>query len=163
MVLVQEVSLALTLTPPRRNAHLVRGDLHELTAQIRKAKVKESQRVVKRAKSDPKKVPPTGTSPSGKTARPACFNWLKGACSNAQCDFWHSLACRFFSKNTCEAGDKCKFQHVRPKAAANADVNISDSSEHKPTEVKAKVKAKAKAGAVLSIPLLVAASFYPGP
>jgi hypothetical protein len=57
MVLFQEVSLALTLTLPRRKAHLVRGDLHEVTAQRRKAKVKEIQRVVKRAESDPKKVP----------------------------------------------------------------------------------------------------------
>ena len=122
-----------------------------------KGKGKSKSRETSRERSQ---KDPTGTSPSGKLARPVCCNWLKGACNNAQRDFWHSPACRFFSKNTCEAGDKCKFQHVRPKAAANADANIDINSDHKQNEAKPKpkVKGQAKAGAVLSIPLLVAAS-----
>ena len=82
-----------------------------------------------RAKPTPKTAPPCepptprgrsasrkrslgGRSPSGKTNRQPCKNFLKGICTKSLCDYWHPPECRFYkSESGCKFGTECSFPH----------------------------------------------------
>ena len=55
---------------------------------------------------------PRGKSPSGRTSRWPCKDYLKGTCNNSSCKRWHPPECLFYkSKNGCRFGEKCSFAH----------------------------------------------------
>ena len=59
-----------------------------------------------------------GTSPSGNKDKPACFRWLKGTCTDKNCGYWHSPACRDFKAGSCVKGKNCEFVHHTDKIKA---------------------------------------------
>ena len=53
-----------------------------------------------------------GRSPSGKTTRQRCKNFLNGTCSKLLCDCWHPPECQFCkSESGCTFGTECSFPH----------------------------------------------------
>ena len=76
-------------------------------------------------KNDPPSEPPTprgrsasrkrsirGRSPSGKTSRQPCKNFVKGTCTELPCDCWHPPECQFFkSESGCKFGAECSYPH----------------------------------------------------
>ena len=55
---------------------------------------------------------PRGKSPSGRTSRWPCKDYLKGTCNNSSCKRWHPPECLFYKdKNGCRFGEKCSFAH----------------------------------------------------
>ena len=55
---------------------------------------------------------PRGKSPSGRTSRWPCKDYLKGTCNNSSCKRWHPPECLFYkSKKGCRFGEKCSFAH----------------------------------------------------
>ena len=53
-----------------------------------------------------------GRSPSGKTNRQQCRDFLKGTCTKLPCDCWDPPECHFLkSEMGCTFGDKCSFPH----------------------------------------------------
>ena len=55
---------------------------------------------------------PRGKSPSGRTSRWPCKDYLKGTCTNSFCEKWHPPECLFCkSKNGCRFVEKSPFAH----------------------------------------------------
>ena len=56
---------------------------------------------------------PRGGSPSGRTPRWPCKDYVKGTCTNSFCEInWHGLECLFYkSENVCRFGVKCSHAH----------------------------------------------------
>ena len=55
---------------------------------------------------------PRGKSPSGRTSRWPCKDYLKGTCTNSFCEKWHPPECLFYkSENGCRFGEKCSYAH----------------------------------------------------
>ena len=55
---------------------------------------------------------PRGRSPSGKTVRWPCKDYLKGTCTNSFCEKWHPPECLFYkTKSGCRFGEKCSYAH----------------------------------------------------
>ena len=55
---------------------------------------------------------PRGKSPSGRTSRWPCKDYLKGTCNNSFCEKWHPPECLFYkTKSGCRFGEKCSFAH----------------------------------------------------
>ena len=55
---------------------------------------------------------PRGKSPSGRTSRWPCKDYLKGTCNNSFCEKWHPPECLFCkTKSGCRFGVKCSFAH----------------------------------------------------
>ena len=55
---------------------------------------------------------PRGKSPSGRTSRWPCKDYLKGTCNNSFCEKWHPPECLFYkSENGCRVGEKCSYAH----------------------------------------------------
>ena len=54
----------------------------------------------------------TGWSPSGKSNRLPCRDFLTGICTKLPCDYWHPPECQFYkTESGCKFGDKCSFAH----------------------------------------------------
>ena len=55
---------------------------------------------------------PRGRSPSGRTSRRPCKDYLKGTCTNSFCEKWHPPECLFYkTENGCRCGEKCTYAH----------------------------------------------------
>ena len=55
---------------------------------------------------------PRGTSPSGRTSRWRCKDYLKGTCTNSFSEKWHPPECLFYkTKSGCRFGAKCSYAH----------------------------------------------------
>ena len=55
---------------------------------------------------------PRGKSPSGRTSRWPCKNYLKETCTNPFCEKWHPPECLLYkSDNGCRFGEKCSYAH----------------------------------------------------
>ena len=55
---------------------------------------------------------PRGRSPSGRTSRWPCKDYLRGTCNNSFCEKWHPPQCLFYkTKSGCRFGEKCAFAH----------------------------------------------------
>ena len=55
---------------------------------------------------------PRGKSPSGRTSRWPCTDYLRGTCNNSFCERWHPPECLFYkTKSGCRFGEKCSFAH----------------------------------------------------
>ena len=55
---------------------------------------------------------PRGKSPSGRTPRWPCKDYLKGTGTNSFCEKWHPPECLFYkTKSGCRFGEKCSFAH----------------------------------------------------
>ena len=55
---------------------------------------------------------PRGRSPSGRTSRWPCKDYLRGTCKNSFCEKWHPPECLFCkTKSGCRFGEKCAFAH----------------------------------------------------
>ena len=55
---------------------------------------------------------PRGKSPSGRTSRWPCKDYLRGTCNNSFCEKWHPPECLFYkTKSGCRFGDKCSDAH----------------------------------------------------
>ena len=55
---------------------------------------------------------PRGKSPTGRTSRWPCKDYLKGTCINSFCKKWHPPECLFYkTKSGCKFGEKCSFAH----------------------------------------------------
>ena len=55
---------------------------------------------------------PRGKSPSGRTSRWPCKDYLRGTCNNLFCEKWHPPECLFYkTKSGCRFGEKCSFAH----------------------------------------------------
>ena len=53
-----------------------------------------------------------GRSPSGRTSRWPCKDYLRGTCNNSFCEKWHPPECLFYkTKSGCRFGEKCSFAH----------------------------------------------------
>ena len=61
-----------------------------------------------------------GRSPSGKTNRQPCKNFLKGTCTNFPCDYWHPPECQFKkSESGGKFGTECSFPHWKVEEQPN--------------------------------------------
>ena len=57
---------------------------------------------------------PRGSSPSGRTSRWPCKDYLRGTCNNSFCEKWHPPECLFYkTMSGCRFGEKCSFAHRR--------------------------------------------------
>ena len=55
---------------------------------------------------------PRGKSPSGRTSRWPCKDYLIGTCNNSFCEKWHPPECLFCkTKSGCRFGEKCSYAH----------------------------------------------------
>ena len=55
---------------------------------------------------------PEEKSPSGRTSRWPCKDYLKGTCTNSFCEKWHPPECLFYkTKSGCRFGKKCSYAH----------------------------------------------------
>ena len=55
---------------------------------------------------------PRGKSPSGRTSRWPCKDYLKGTCTNSFCEKWHPPECLFYkTKSGCWFWEKCSYAH----------------------------------------------------
>ena len=55
---------------------------------------------------------PRDRSPSGRTSRWPCKDYLRGTCNNSFCEKWHPPECLFYkTKGGCRFGEKCSFAH----------------------------------------------------
>ena len=55
---------------------------------------------------------PRGISPSGRTSRWPCKDYLRGTCNNSSCKRWHPPECLFYkNKSGCRFGEKSSFAH----------------------------------------------------
>ena len=55
---------------------------------------------------------PRGRSPSGRTSRWPCKDYLRGTCNNSFCEKWHPPECLFYkTKSGCRFGEKCSYAH----------------------------------------------------
>ena len=55
---------------------------------------------------------PRGKSPSGRTSRWPCKDYLRGTCNNSFCERWHPPECLFYkTKSCCRFGEKCSYAH----------------------------------------------------
>ena len=55
---------------------------------------------------------PRGKSPSGRTSRWPCKDYLEKTCNNSFCEKWHPPECLFYkTKSGCRFGEKCSFAH----------------------------------------------------
>ena len=55
---------------------------------------------------------PRGKSPSGRTSRWPCKDYLQGTCHNSFCERWHPPECLYYkTKSGCRFGEKCSFAH----------------------------------------------------
>ena len=98
------------------------------------------------AKSTPKSAPPSeaptekdcrstsrrkslrGRSPSGKSARQSCRDYIKGKCTRPCCDYWHPPECQFYKKESgCKFGNKCA-RRVQFSEATLRHANIREST-----------------------------------
>ena len=53
-----------------------------------------------------------GKSPSGRTSRWPCKDYLRGTCNNSFCEKWHPPECLYYkTKSGCRFGEKCSFTH----------------------------------------------------
>ena len=53
-----------------------------------------------------------GKSPSGRTSRWPCKDYLRGTCNNSFCEKWHPQECLFYkTKSGCRFVEKCSFAH----------------------------------------------------
>ena len=69
-----------------RNRH--QKPLHPLNHQHQEVQVRRENRSLK------------GRSPSGKTDRQPCKNFLKGSCTKSPCHYWHPPECQFFQSES---------------------------------------------------------------
>ena len=61
-----------------------------------------------------------GRSPSGKSNRRPCKNFLKGTCTELPCDCLHPHECQFYTSETgCEFGNECPFLHRKVEEQSN--------------------------------------------
>ena len=61
-----------------------------------------------------------GRSPSGKTNRQPCKDFLQGLCTKLPCDYWHPPECQFYkSESDCKCGNKCSFPHRKVEEQPN--------------------------------------------
>ena len=61
-----------------------------------------------------------GKSPSGKTDRQPCKNFLKGSCTQLPCDYWHPPECQFYkSESGGKFGNECSFPHRKVEEQPN--------------------------------------------
>ena len=80
--------------------------------------------MIKRGKVTPSNPSPTSfmqqserkssrtRSPSGRTSRWPCKDYLRGTCNNSFCEKWHPPECLFYkTKSGCRFGEKCSFAH----------------------------------------------------
>ena len=55
---------------------------------------------------------PSGKSPSCRTSRWPCKDYLEGTCNNSFCEKWHRPECLFYkTKSGCRFGEKCSYAH----------------------------------------------------
>ena len=55
---------------------------------------------------------PRGRSPSGRTSRWPCKDYLRGTCNNSFCEKWHPPECLFYkTKSGCRFWEKCSYAH----------------------------------------------------
>ena len=55
---------------------------------------------------------PRGKSPTGRTSRWPCKDYLRGTCNNSFCEKWHPPECLYYkTKSGCRFGEKCSFAH----------------------------------------------------
>ena len=69
---------------------------------------------------------PRGKSPSGRTSRWPCKDYLRGTCNNSFCEKWHPPECLYYkTKSGCRFGEKCSFAHrqvdEQPTKKSNKD------------------------------------------
>ena len=75
--------------------------------------------------------PRSGKSPSGKSDRPPCRDYMKGNCTKTNCDYWHPPDCKFYAKGDCKLGGKCSLRHLKGGKASPARRDRSPhSSKH---------------------------------
>ena len=61
-----------------------------------------------------------GGSPSGKSTRQPCKDFLKGICTELRCDNWHPPECQFYkSELGCKFRSKCSFPHRKVEEQPN--------------------------------------------
>ena len=61
-----------------------------------------------------------GRSPSGKTSRQPCKNFLKGTCTKLPCDNWHPPECQCYKSETgCKFDAECSFPHWKVEEQPN--------------------------------------------
>ena len=88
-----------------------RHDGHERAKQTPKT-ASPSESPTPRGRSASRKRGLRGRSPSGKTNRQSCKNFLKGTCTKLPCDYWHPPECHFY-KSECRRifGAEFSFPH----------------------------------------------------
>ena len=77
-----------------------------------------------------------GKAPSGKKQVESCDAWMKGECTNTNCDFWHAPECRNWIRGSCHYGDSCSFRHLQTGSAAPASQTSSDTDDRTPPRVR---------------------------
>ena len=75
---------------------------------------------------------PRGRSPSGRTSRWPCKDYLKGTCTSSFCEKWHPPECLFCkTKSGCRFWEKCSYAHRQvdeqpSKRSKNGDKSAVD-------------------------------------
>ena len=99
----------------------------KLKGSVREETTENNDRAKPTPKTAPSSEPPTprgrtasrernlrGRSPSGKTNRQLCRDFLKGTCTTLLCDYWHPPECQFYDSETgCKLIDKCSFSALK--------------------------------------------------
>ena len=68
--------------------------------------MQQNERIASRTRSS------RGKSPSGRTSRWPCKDYLRGTCNNSFCEKWHPPECFFYkTKSGCRIGEKCSYAH----------------------------------------------------
>ena len=82
----------------------------EMSVQNRHPKPIHPLRHTQRGRIASRKKNLRSRSPSGKTNRQPCNNFLKGTCTELPCDYWHPPECQIYkSESGCKLGTECSF------------------------------------------------------
>ena len=88
-----------------------------------------SEPPTQRGRSASRKGTLRGRSPSGRSNRQPCKDFLKGICTKLPCDNRHPPECQFSkSESGCKFGDKCSFPHRKGEEQPKNRKNSGDKN-----------------------------------
>ena len=102
-------------------------DLRKAAKEHEKMKLKTQEALTKPSQYKPgpspntsNSIPPVSASKYAAKGQEACWSYIRGRCSNPECErphvpglsfHHHDQCCKFFVLSECKRGDKCNFHH----------------------------------------------------